>query len=59
MSTYAPKKKRRKVDYLTYGANKNQPLKTIKADGTIIVEERKTPKELRTIIRKGHKNRLK
>jgi hypothetical protein len=59
MSTYAPKKKRRKVDYLTYGAYKNQPLTIKKSDGTIIVEERKTPKELRTIIRKGHKNRLK
>lgn len=59
MSTYAPKRKRRKVDYLTYDAHKNGPLKTIQADGTIIVERRKLAKELRTIIRKGHKNRLK
>jgi hypothetical protein len=59
MSTYGPKKKRRKTDYLTYGANNNKPLTIKKADGTIITEERKTAAQLRTIIRKGHKNRLK
>ena len=59
MSTYGPKKKRRKIDYLTYGANNNQPLTVTKADGTIITEERKTAAQLRTIIRKGHKNRPK
>jgi hypothetical protein len=59
MSTYGPKKRRKKVDYLTYGANRNKPVKTITADGTISVEPAKTAKELRTIIRKGQRNRLK
>ena len=52
----APKKRRRK-DYLTYGANLNGPLKTIHADGTFTIEDRIAAPQLRTLIRKGHKNR--